>query len=312
MLEDMAVGFATVGQQVLILFLLVAVGFACGKARVLNDRAVKGIAEMVLLFAAPCVIIQSFERPFRPSMLVGLGIAALAAVAVHIVSIVIARLVFRDADVARRRVLRFAAVFSNAGYMGLPLQQALLGEDGVFYGAAYVVVFNLVLWSYGLFEMSGDSKGFSVRKLLLNPGIIGIVCGLPLFLFSLTLPTVLSEPVRHIAALNTPLPMICIGFYLADTRLREALRDRKSYAVAGLRLLAIPLLSLGALYLCGIRGALLVSLVIAASAPCAAATTMFATKFDQDTCLSVNLVSLTTILSLATMPLVVGAAQAIA
>lgn len=312
MLEDMAVGFATVGQQVLILFLLVAVGFACGKARVLDSRAVKGIAELVLLFAAPCVIIQSFERPFRPSMLVGLGIAALAAVVVHIVSILIARLVFRDAEVARRRVLRFATVFSNAGYMGLPLQQALLGEDGVFYGAAYVVVFNLVLWSYGLFEMSGDSKGFSVRKLLLNPGIIGIVCGLPLFLFSLTLPTVLSEPVRHIASLNTPLPMICIGFYLADTRLREALRDKKSYVVAGLRLLAIPLLALGALYLCGIRGALLVSLVIAASAPCAAATTMFATKFDQDTALSVNLVSLTTILSLATMPLVVGLAQAIA
>ena len=91
-----------------------------------------------------------------------------------------------------------------------------------------------------------------------------------------------------------------------------ALRDKRSYLAIGLRLAAIPLLTLGALVLCGVRGPVLVSCVIAASAPSAAATTMFAAKFGQDTTLSVNLVSLSTLLSVITMPLVVGLAQMIA
>ena len=134
----MAESFWTVGQQVLVLFLLIGVGFVCGRLKLLNAGAVKCLADVVLYVAFPCVIVQSFMRRFDPSMLRGLLAAGAAALAVHVVSILIAHLVFRDKDEARRRVLRFCTVFSNAGYMALPLQSALLGETGVFYGAAYV------------------------------------------------------------------------------------------------------------------------------------------------------------------------------
>lgn len=298
--------FWTVAQQVLVLFLLVAVGYAGGKAKWFGQGAVRGCTELVLLFATPCVIIQSFQKPFDASMLAGLGAAVLIALGVHAATIVIARLVFWDKDEARRRVLRFGTVFSNAGYMSLPLQQALLGEEGVFYGAAYVAVFNLILWSYGVLEMSGDRKSLSVKKLLLNPGLIGLACGLPIFLLSIQLPEVIAAPVRHLAALNTPLPMIIVGACLAETRLTAIWKDARCYLAAGLRLLVIPLAALAVLLLCGVRGTLLTACVIAASAPCAAATTMFATRYHQDTHLSVNLVSMTTLLSVVTMPLVVG------
>ena len=170
-------------QQVLVLFLLVAVGYAGGKAKWFGHEAVRGCTELVLLVATPCVIIQSFQKPFDRSMLAGLGAAALIALGVHAAAIGLTHLVFRDKDEARRRVLRFGTVFSNAGYMSLPLQQALLGEEGVFYGAAYVAVFNLIVWSCGVLEMSGDRKNLSVKKLVLNPGMIGLAFGLPIFLF---------------------------------------------------------------------------------------------------------------------------------
>lgn len=160
--------------------------------------------------------------------------------------------------------------------------------------------------------MSGDKKTLSPKHLLLNPGVIGVAAGMALFLFSVHLPEVLSMPVSYMAALNTPLPMIIIGFYLSRTNLREALRDKKAYAAIALRLVAIPLLALFFMYLFQIRGVVLVACVIAAAAPIAAATTMFAAKFDRDTSLSVNLVSLSTLFSLATMPLIVGLAQLLA
>ena len=195
--------------------------------------------------------------------------------------------------------------------MAIPLQKALLGEEGVFYGAAYVAVFNLVLWSYGVLAMSGERKNLSSRKLLINPGVIGLAAGLLLFFSGLRLPAFLEAPVGHLASLNTPLPMLIVGFYLADADLKSALRDRRLLLSMGLRLLAVPLLTLGILYLFGMRGTLLTSCVIAASAPAAAATTMFATRYEKDTRLSVNLVAMSTLFSMLTMPLVVGLAQAV-
>ena len=303
--------FLLVGQQVLILFILIGVGVICAKVRFLTSSTVKRLTDIVLYFVTPCVVIDAFQRDFEPDLLTNLGVTALCAILVHVVSIVIASLVFRDKDIARRCVLRFGTVFSNCGFMSIPLQSSLLGPDGVFYGAAFVAVFNLVLWSYGLLIMSGDRKTLSPRQLLLNPGVIGVVAGLILFLFSVHLPDVLSKPVSYMAALNTPLPMIIIGFYLSRTNLKTALRNKKAYIAMALRLVVIPLLTLFLMFLFQIHGVVLTACVIASTAPVAAATTMFAAKFNRDTSLSVDLVSLSTLFSLITMPLIVGLAQAI-
>lgn len=308
----MLTNFLTVAEQVVVLFLLIGVGALCAKTGIIKEVAIKSCSDLVLIVVTPCVIIQSFQRPFDAAMLKGLGLACLIALSIHIVTILLAHLLLHDPVAARERVLRVGAVLSNAGFMSLPLQNALLGEDGVFYGAAYVAIFNLILWSYGLVEMSGSRQNLSPRKLILNPGVLSLAIGLMLFLARITLPTVLASPMGHLAALNTPLPMLIIGFYLADTDLKAALRDWRSYAAIGLRLLVVPLTALGILYLCGVRGTLLVSMIIAASAPVAASTTMFATKYDCDTGLSVNLVSLSTLLSLITMPLIVALALVIA
>lgn len=300
--------FLTVGTQVLVLFILIGVGVVCTKANLLRDTAVRCMADVVLYFATPCVIIRSFQREITPELLKSLGISALAAVGVHLLGIALAHLLCRDKDRSRECLLRFGVVFSNAGYMAIPLQQAILGDDGVFFGAVFVAVFNLVLWTYGVGIMSGGAKALSLRKVLLNPGLIGVALGFVLLLCGITLPTVLASPIDHLANLNTPIPMLVIGYYLAEADVKGALRDRSSYLTIALRLAVIPLITLGVLWACGVRGTVLISAVIGASAPIATSTTMFAAKFDHSPTLSVNLVVLSTLLSVVTMPLIVGLA----
>ena len=301
MLQD----FLTVASNVLTLFILMGVGVACAKTKLLSDGGVKALANLVLYIATPCVIIKSCMREFDPAMLWGfLTVVAVAAVT-HAVLILLAKVVFRDSDENRRRVLRSAVVFSNAGYMAIPLQQAILGDVGVFYCAAYIIVFNLFLWTYGLAEMSGESR-LSVKKILLNPGIIGVVVGLTLFVFSVPVPTLIADGVGHLASLNTPVPMLIVGYYLAQTNLLSALKDGRGWLCIALRLVAAPLLALGALLLCGVRGDLLTACMICIATPVATSCTMFATRFDRNPRLSVNLVSLSTLLSVATLPLMVA------
>ena len=301
MLQD----FLTVSGNVLTLFLLIGVGVVCAKVKLLSDGAVKALANLVLYIATPCVIIKSCIREFDPAMLWGfLTVVAVAAVN-HALLILLARVVFRDKEESRRRVLRCATVFSNAGYMAIPLQQAILGDVGVFYCAAYVIVFNVFLWTYGLAEMSGESR-LSVKKIVLNPGVIGVAVGLTLFVLPIPVPALIADGIGHLAALNTPIPMLIVGYYLAQTDLLGALRDGRGWLCIALRLVVAPPVALGGLLLCGIRGDLLTSLMICIATPVATACTMFATRFDRDPRLSVNLVSLSTLLSMVTLPLAVS------
>lgn len=304
--------FFTVGQQVFIIFILIIIGFICGKTGLIKEKGAECLTNIVLYIVTPCVMIEAFQRKFEFSMLTNLAVAAGVALIVHILAIILAKLFIHDNNKSREVVMRFSVIFSNCGFMCLPLEHALLGDDGVFYGGAFIAVFNIVVWSYGLIMMSGNKKELSIKALVLNPGIIGVLMGVALFLSSLKLPKIIMTPINLISELNTPLPMLVIGYYLCNLNPRYILRDIKVYLVIALRLIIVPMLSLWILYTFGLRGTVLLSTVIASSAPVAAMTTMFATKFKKDVDVSVNLVSLSTIVSILTMSFIVGFAQTIA
>lgn len=308
----LAENFITVGTQVVILFILIAVGYICGKIGFMSKSTAKNITDIVLYFVTPCVIINAYQVEFDPTILKNLGITFLCAIGVHIISILIVTVAFRKKDIDKRSVLRFGTVFSNCGFMSIPLQQAIIGQEGVLYGAAFLGVFNIFLWSYGVICMSGSKENFSKKTLLYNPGILGVIVALILFLASIKLPIVIGKPVEYLANLNTPLPMIIIGYYLSNSKISKGIKDKNAWTATLLRLLVIPIICIGGMYLLGVRGNILITVAIAVSAPIAATTTMFATKFQKDTDLSVNLVSLSTIISIITMSTIVAITQLIA
>lgn len=302
-------GFLLTAQQVGVLFTLIAVGYVCRKTNFLSDAFVKGCVNLLLLIVTPCLIVHVFQRPFTETALANLGLALAVAFAAHLVGIVFAEICFRRTDERQRGVLKFATVFSNGGFMAIPLEYALLGPDGAFYGAVYVVMFNLLCWTYGLKVMCGHLKDMNRRILFVNPGTVGIAIGLPLFLTSTTLPVILHDPIKYISDLNTPLAMIVIGFYLADARFAAYFRCVPALVASALRLLIIPALVLvGLVAARGMRldPTMAIALTASAAAPVAAMNTMFASKYGRDVDVSVGLVAVTTILSIATMPLLVG------
>ena len=312
----MIANFLIVAQQVAVLFVLMGFGAMMRKAGFFKENAIDGIVNVLILVVTPCLIIDVFQRPFDPSMLKGLGLAFLIAVLAHVVLILLAKAAVQHRNEDVRRPLRLAAVFSNAGFMGIPLEQAVLGDVGVFYGIVYVVVFNLFMWSWGLCTMEkGEGRketGFSL-KTIVNPGTVGLTLGAPLFFCSTKLPAVIGVPVHHMANLNTPLAMIVIGYALAGARFGRVLRMGSVYVATAIRLVLCPLLVIAALYplRASLDRNLMLAMVIAASAPVAAMVSMFATKYRRDVDVSVAVVSGSTLLSVLTMPVVIALAMEI-
>ncbi len=310
MLSSFLESFFSVGQNVLILFIMIGIGAACKFARLMGEEGVKGLTNLELSVVTPCLLIMSFQREYGADQLKTIGLSAAIAVAFHALSMLLAHLLIHDRDASRQAVLRFSTVFTNAGFMSLPLQYALLGKDGVFCGAVVVGFFQVLVWTYGVWLMGGTSSDFSLRHILLNPGICGIACALLLFVCRVRLPHVVAEPLNYMAALNTPVAMVIIGFHLASSRFGAALRDPKAILAMALRLVVSPAITLAALWFLGLRDhTVFVATVVAASAPVAAITTMFAVRYDHKPQLSVELVSISTLLSVVTMPLIVGVAD---
>ena len=317
--------FLTVAQQVAILFVLIGTGAALRKLKVIPEHAIQGLVNLLILVVTPCLIVDVFQRPFDPAMLRGLFLTFAVAVFAHLAVIAVATLAVRHADEDVVRPLRMAAVFSNAGFMGIPLEQALLGDRGVFYGAVYIVVFNLFMWSWGVGRMKNEelrvkshaeggrilNSSFLNLHSIVNPGTVGIACGLPLFFFSVRLPAVVGVPVHEIAALNTPVAMIIIGYCLVGAKLGRVARMPCVYVATALRLLVCPLLMIAVLH--PFRHLLdrnmTLAVVIAASAPVAAMVSMFAAKFGRDVDVSVAVVSGSTLLSVLTMPIIIAFAM---
>ncbi len=300
--------FINVLTQVVILFILVGIGFALSKFKVLNDKSVAAMTEIVLILVTPCVIVKSFFREFKSSDLENLLISFLLSVLIHI-GFIILSLILRDKDKNKQIVLQYAVIFSNCGFMALPLQQALLGDNGVFLGSSFVAIFNAFVWSYGVRIMSGDKKSLNPLKIITRPAVLALVVGFLVFILSIPIPKVISEPVIYLAALNTPLPMIIIGYHLSKSNILNGILNLKCIFTVILRLAVFPAAAILIMWVCGIKGDMLLSLTICCCSPVAAITTMFSSKYNRDTELSVNLVSLSTLFSVITMPALITLAE---
>ena len=292
------------GTQIIILMLLISVGYLCGRFKMFDDNSISALSEFALVFVSPCAIFESFLRDYNQSMLFGIALVFVITILVHTVSILLSKAIIRGND-STSRVLRYGVVFGNCGYMGLPLQQMLVGSMGVFYGAVYIGSYNLIQWTYGIIFISGDRKNISLKKLI-NPNLIAVFLGIIFFLFSIPVPYIIKEPISYLAALNVPIPMAVIGYYLSQADLINIWKKIDYYKVCALRLVIIPLALIGILRAVNIDPEIALSCVISTGVPVAAATTMLSVLYKQDSETAANLVSISTVFSIITLPIMVA------
>ena len=302
--------FLSVILEVAVILLLILVGYFTVKKGMFTKESLGSITSFLLYIVTPCLLVSSFlsAEPGKLdgwTMLLAVVLPALSIV----ISIAVSYLFFRREPLGRRRVLRFSTVFCNVGFMGIPLVEGIVGSEGVLYGSFFIAVFNIFCWTYGYVMMGGGKV--RLKALLLNPGIIGIAIGLPLYLLNVPVPALIERPVELLSALNTPLAMIVVGGYIAQVKLRAFVSDLAVYKMAVLRLVVAPLLYLALVWLLRPDETLLMSTVIQAATPVAANCVLFAVQFGSDAELASKSVAVSTALSVVTIPLLTVLVQAL-
>lgn len=288
-------------QQTIIMFALMLLGLLLSRRGMITEQGSRDLSNVLLYAVIPCVILRSYMSEFSTEKLRAMGLSALIAVIAFAASIAVAYL----ACGTRHRIENFAVAFGNAGFIGIPLVTAVFGPEAAFYVVSFSTFANLLQWTYGIVIISGKKETMNLRMVFVNPVFISMVIGIALFVLQPTLPTVVTGTIGYIADGNTVLAMIILGYYLSKVQLRGLFADVRLYLFSALRLLVVPAVTiLVFLPFPFARGEITLITLIAAATPIASSTAIFAQKFDQDYRRAVSYVCLSTILSVATLPLV--------
>lgn len=291
----------TVTGQVATLFLMMAVGFVLGRAGKMTEAGRSQMSYLLLYIVCPCVMVDCFLVERTPALTQEVAVGSAAALACYLLFFAVSLLFFRRQPADARDTLRFAAVYGNIGFMGLPLVQSILGEEALVYGALALLAFNLTSWTLGVLIMGGRAA-FSLRRAVLNPGVVGIGLGLLCFLSGLRFPSPVGAALSFLSDLNTPLAMVVIGAQMAWADLKATFRDGRLYAAAACKLIALPVFTALVLLPFRLDPLLYSSLVILAATPTGGTASMFAQQFGRDAVCGAQVITITTLLSIFTLP----------
>lgn len=289
-------------KQCLIMLVLIITGFFLYRKRLVTDEGSRELSNILVRVIIPCVIINAYlSADFSVERLRGLAIMAVLSLTSLIIAMLVAYLIFGE----KKRVENFSAAFCNAGFMGIPLVSATLGNEAVFYVAVFVALLNMFQWTYGLVIMTGNKSYISFRKIITNPVVIGFIIAMAGFLLPVHIPSLITVPVSYIGAMNTPVAMIVLGVYLAQTNMREILRDRSMWICSMIRLVIIPLITIVIMMIIPVPEEYMIirqTALIAAITPVGSNAAIFARLYGADYGQAVRVVCLSTILCIVTMP----------
>ena len=196
----------------------------------------------------------------------------------------------RGGEQGKRAVARMSAMYSNCGFMAFPLIVAVLGDIGVFYGSAYVGVFNLSLWTHGRALLLGR-RGVTVRGALCNAGVLGTIAGALIYFCRIPLPEIAGDLAASLASLNTPLAMIVIGVFLSHCTLRSLFRREVLWPAVLRTVWSAAAASIGTVVL------------LCAACPSAASSVLMTASLGMDSAYGSRIILMTSILSVISIPI---------
>ena len=290
--------------QILMMFIMMLVGFLSYRAKIVCEIAASYFSDLLLKVVTPCIIIKAFNVEFSIVKLNNIMIMFLLSVISIGIGILVSKILSVDL-----KVEKFGIIFSNIGFMGIPLVTSLLGQEYLLYLSVYIMVFTILLWTYGVYIFSEDITQLKIKNLLLNPAIISVIVGLIIFLLNIDFPFIIDDVLSSFTDINTPLSMFVLGIYLAKESIFKLLKSFKPFYYSFLRLVLVPSIVILVLNFVPNEYLMLkIITLIASSSPCAAAVPIFAQKFNKDFALGARIVSISTLLSLITIPLIVQSA----
>ena len=295
-------------RQLLILFFFMLLGFGMAKRKILDQHNSGFLSWLIVNVANPALILSgaignSIDRR-------ELFKVVLVAAGVYLFLIVVSEMAVKLLGVDRKEtgIYKVLLIFTNMGFMGFPLLDAMYGAEALLYGAVFLLLFNLLIYTYGIFRIAGAAGSpaeipAEILKKFVNPGVAAGVLAIMLAFLRVELPGSVNQTVSMLSNLTAPLSMMVIGASLLEVQWKGFLRDIRLLIFVVLRLVIIPVLGMLILRNFVSNQYLLGACFVTLAAPSGSMAAMLARQYRADYVTASKGIGLTTLLSVITMPL---------
>lgn len=299
-------------KNVLVFVLLAVPGFLLVKTKVLKATETNAMSALLTYVGMPFLILSNLiEVKFTGELLRSSGVLVGVGAIFYVVMIFLSALVFskKEGEEKKRGAARFCTIFSNAGFLAIPLAQAVFGDSVVVtYAVVLNVLMNVLMFTVGVVLISGDRTTMNLKKVFLNPILISFVLGIILNLLKVgERVSEVAEYATYFKNVVTPLSMVVVGMKLGDVRLAGIFTNGKTYYVSLFRLVVFPVLGvalmIAARFLFRLNDETVFGFFMGFSMPTASLACTFADRYEGDVDGAVAYVMGTTILSVASVPL---------
>lgn len=296
-------------DQMIILMFAIILGYIGGKTKVMSIEDNKPLSKLVNCITNPCGVLHSAlcvdHALANGEVLKLVGITFAMYTGLVLMAQLIPQLLRVQAD--QRGQYKFMMIFSNVGYMGMPVVRAVFGEEATFCVSIFIMVFYLFVYTYGIHLICGrhENSGIAWRNMI-TPMTVCSALGLTGYLAGIRVGGVLEDALDTVSKVTTPCAMLIIGCALSALPLKTVFSNWRVYAVALLKLLVIP----AAVYLClrPLMGdsMILGVMVVIMAMPIASNFTMLSAQYGGEQKLAASSVFITTLLSVLTIPVLAG------
>lgn len=301
--------FSTIVIALCKLFFLLVLGYFLHKKKILDTHIDDGISSLIVNATNPALILSSLGSTGASTkgdvlrlVLFGVGFYILLLV----LAFVMVRL-FRIHS-GKRSTAQLLLIFSNTGFMAIPVLQTIYGDIAVFYCSILNLPFNFLIYSYGVYLLTKDTGAAAGHKIslrqLINPGMIASVLALILYFSGLHLPAVAQDTLSFLGNVTPPLSMLLLGSVLADYPLSSMFQDARLNLMLVVKLLVLPALAYLLSVLVFTDSVIIGINTLTFAMPCAAMTVMLCKEYKGDAQTASVGVVFSTVLSLITIPIV--------
>lgn len=300
-------------KNVMVFVALAIPGYLLVKTKELTQAQSGALSKLLMYVGMPFLILtNSIKIDFNGELLLTMGVVALIGIAWIFAMFFISKpLTDMEKEEKTKGMMRFCAVFPNSGFLGIPLAMAVFGAGSMVLTVVIIlnIITNVLMYTLGIYLVSGDKSAISLKKAFLNPVLIAFVAGIIVNLLNVKeyVPEVVTYS-NHFSGLVTPISMTILGMKMGGVNFADLFKSWKTYYVSALKLIAFPLVIVAfglalKLALPVITMDVIFGIFIAFATPTAGLASTFSDNYDGDTPNAVAFTLGTTLLSVVTIPL---------
>ena len=286
-------------QMILLVYL--AVGMYCMKVGLIDRDSKEKLVDIILRITLPCMIFNSFNNPLTPEVMKQTALILVVAVSISILSFLLGKVIYNKYPQKKKSILQYCTLVNNSGFLGMPMVYAVYGSEGLFAASIFIIPNRIFMWTAGLAMFTTADFRTKCKNILLNPCIVTVFLGIARRMTGFPVPEFLDTAIANTGAVTTPLSMMVIGTMLIGVPWKKLL-EPSIFRLAFVRLIALPLVALFILNLIDAQPLLAGVSLILTGRPAGSTSALLAAKYGADEDYASRCIVTTTIMSLATIP----------